>query len=44
MTHYTIRNDHRVPVVRKSADSVWPLKRTDGLTWAEAKALKEKAA
>lgn len=29
------------PDKRKSSDSVWPLRRADGRTWAEAKAAEE---
>ncbi len=28
--HFTIRNDMRVPVRRKSSDSVWPIRLADG--------------
>lgn len=35
MTAYTTRNETRVPVYRKSADSVWPLRRADGSRWCE---------
>lgn len=37
MTHYTIRNDTRVPVTRRSQDSAWPLRAADGRTWADKK-------
>ena len=32
------------PIERKSTDSVWPLRRADGRTWAESKEQERKEA